>query len=196
MWPNLTEKHFITKAEAVAKWGEMTRDNGWVTFIGSDNGGTKMSQNYNLFRVHKNTSTIFIEDTHFIDNTSHPEDTKAWAEALNFNMYSDWIYGDKAIKSDFTYVDHSTAYLLREQGFNVEEVSNRDINTVHRDIRKRIDEGLFWVNKDCEVLTDFLQIYRYKDGKVDKKDSHCGDAISYGIKGYFLSGGIIKVHQY
>lgn len=197
VWPNLTDKYFITKQEAIAKWGEMTPQNGWDTFIASDNGGTKMSQNYNLVRVHKDTSTIFIEDTFFIDNTSHPEDVKDWAIGHIFDMYNNWIYGDKAIKDDHTFVDHSTAYLLREQGFNVEEVSNRDISVVHRDIRKRITLEQVWVNKDCEVLTDMLQIYRYKaDGAVNKEDSHCGDAISYGIKGYFLNGGLIATHQY
>lgn len=197
VFPNFTAKYEITKAEAVEKWGAMTPKNGWVTMIASDNGGTRMSQNYNLIRVHKNSSTIFIEDTFFIDNTSMPEDVKDWAMSHGFDMYDETIYGDRAIKDDHTFVDHSTAFLLREQGFNVIEVGNRDMSIVHRNIRKRIDNGEFWVNKDCEILVTMLQLYRYKeDGSINKEDSHCGDAISYGIKGFFLNGGLIGTHKY
>jgi len=193
IWPNLIDKHFISKSDALIKWGNM---NDWDTIIASDNGGTKMSQNYNLIRIHKPSSTIYIEDTFFIDNTSQPEDVYEWALSHGFDIYNNTIYGDRAIKDNFTFTNHSTAYLLRRQGFNVVEVANQDIAVVHRDIRKRIKLGQFYVNKDIELLETFLKLYRYKDdGTVNKKDSHLGDAISYGIKGYFLSSKVELIER-
>jgi len=199
VWPNLDDKkHFISLAEANKRWDGMQRKNGWVIHIGSDNGGfrNKSSQNYSLIHVHVPTSTVFIEDTFFIDNTSVPGDVMNWALKMNFDLATGTIYGDQAIKANHTFNHHSTAYLLRQEGFHVIEVANRDIAVIHRDVRKRIDNGEFFANSGSERLTDSLKLYRYEeDGSVNKKDADGGDAISYFFRCFFHSS-TLKVHKY
>lgn len=189
VWPNLKEEHFITLDEAMKRWNGMKPSDGWVTTIGSDNGGTKMSQNYNLIKVHVPTGTIFIASTFFIDNTSTPGDVLDWALDNGFDLNDNTIYADRAIKADTTFSHHSTSFLLREQGFNVIGVSNVDIVPIHRAIRQRINENKFYANRDDTLLVDLLKLYRYKDdGTINKKDSHLGDAITYFYRGFFLGG--------
>ena len=187
VFPAFTEERQITKQEAIEKFGIMDNAHGWTTIIAADNGGNKMSQNYNIIRIHELTSRIYIEDNMFIDADSEATDVIKWAwDNTPEGEELPEIYADKAIKDEFGFSNTSTKYQLIEAGFTVYEVSNRDLSVMHKNINRRFKDGEVFVNKDCSNLTTFLTLYRYKDdGTLNKKDSHVGDAICYGIKGFF-----------